>query len=403
MTATEKTLAAAAALVAALLTGCDTLECGPGTHREGDTCAPNVQVVCGDDTVFSDGRCVLDPDRAPPDLGAPGPAADAGPMLACGPGTKREGDLCVPDGVTPVADAGPGDLDAGPASDADVGPMSDAEAEADMAAVEPDAAVEPVGCPEGRQVAAPPANCGAAVPGAYCVVGVATDFLTGCALPTDANLIIALIDPIAAAGGAGPLGVVPVGPGGTFALQSPTDAAQLAIVIDEAPMAPDDVWTRSVSGVLAGAPTPNETYVAHAFASDQATQARWNAALQLDDGALEAGGFLIGRVLTLGLNGLVPIGGARVRARNRNLLTCEAGRPCLRFFDDDPRLTGFQAVGAPATGASGGFLLIHDGGPAPLQDLFFVEGQEDAYDDLPAGANRGSGFHTALVPRAAMR
>ncbi len=405
MTATHARQAAAAALVAALTVGslvaCDTLECGDGTHREGDTCVPNVQVACGDDTVFEDGKCVLDPDLVLPEAGV---APDAGDPLMCGPGTKREGDQCVPDGPAPRLDMGAPGMDMGAGADMgggtdDAGPETDGEPPVEDMGVEPDAA-PPMRCAATGLPGQPPANCGN-VPGTYCVVGTATDFLTGCALPADANLIIALIDPIAAAGGAPPLAVAPVGEGGTFALQASADAAQLAIVIDEAPMAPEDNWTRSVSGVLAAAPALNEVYRASAFASDQATQGRWNTALGLGEGGLEARGFLVGRVLQIGGEGLIPLAGAAVRARNRDLLACEEGDPCLRFFGDDPRLIDFQDVGAGTTGASGGFLLIHDGGPAPLQDIFYVQGREGTYDDLPAGANRGSGFHTALVPRAA--
>ncbi|MEZ4469036.1 MAG: hypothetical protein R3F43_32540, partial [bacterium] len=73
-------------------------------------------------------------------------------------------------------------------------------------------------------------------------------------------------------------------------------------------------------------------------------------------------------------------------------------RPCLRFFDDDPALTGFQPEGAGATGRSGGFLMLLRG-PAPvIQDQFYIDRQEATYAPLPAGASRGSGFHTAFVP-----
>ena len=103
-------------LIALTLWACDTLECGPGTHRERDLCVANARVVCADGTALVDGRCVAvegDP-----------PAADA------------------------TIDAA-ADVDATPPSDADVGSADAADAarldDADVAP--PDHGPPPQLCP----------------------------------------------------------------------------------------------------------------------------------------------------------------------------------------------------------------------------------------------------------------
>lgn len=376
-------------LTTSLLVACDTLECGTGTHREQDRCVPNVQVTCGDGTTFRDGRCV---GSLSADAGDDAFVIDAG--LTCGPGTHEEDGVCVPDEAS--RDAGP-DAEATDALPTD-GMVVDSQV--------PDMMEEPPPrCPPELTPGAPPADCGALPPGSYCITGVATEFLTGCALPSDQGLAILVIDPVAVAGGATPQeaarGQGLVGPNGTFAIQGTGAATQLAMVIDEAPMVPANTWTRSVSGVSAAQPTPGQIFRVAAFATKQATQAVWNDALGLDPQGLETGGFLLGRVLAVGDGGLVPTADARVRLRmNSDALDCAEGRPCLRFFDDNPALTGFQPVGAGATGRSGAFLLRLAPPPAPnvLQDVLFVDRQEETYAPLPAGAARGSGFHTAFVP-----
>lgn len=378
-------------LTVGLLAGCDTLECGTGTHREGDRCVPNVQVACGAGTTFQDGRCVA-PDA--PDLG---PTPDFGPGLSCGAGTHEEDGVCLPDEVVTPPDRGvPADMGVDP----DDGVPQDASP--DMAT--PDMDVEPPPrCPPELTPGAPPADCGRLPPGSYCVVGVAVDFVTGCALPADQGLGAVVIDPVAVASGATPeeaaRGQAAIGPNGTFAIACAGESTQLALVIDEAPQVPVNTWTRSVSGISAAQPTPGQIFRMTAFATTQAVQATWNAALGLGERGLEQGGFLVGRVYARRDGGLVPAADARVRMRmTADALDCAADRPCLRFFDDDPALTGFQAEGAGATGQSGGFLMQLRGPVPVLQDQFYIDRQDATYAPLPAGASRGSGFHTAFVP-----
>ena len=378
-----------------LLLGCDTLECGEGTHRSGDVCEPNVQLKCAEGTELSDGRCVAVVPDAGPDM-APRPDTQ---VVTCGEGTHREGTECVPDVVPPTPDMGPPDPDDGVPPDMFIDP--DDGVEPDMAPdMAPDAAPPPPPC-EGLEPGETP-ECNPPG-GTYCVAGVATNFLTGCALPDDEGLLAVVLDPTVVAGG-GTLedavrGAGPIGPGGTFSILAAGDAAQLVVTIDENPQEVDlpNRWTRSVSGVSPDQPTPGTVFAVRAFATDQETQARWNALLGLGDGGLEQTGFLVGRALQVTAEGLRPAAGVEVESRpTANLHACAADAPCLRFFDDDQRLVGFQDEGATTTGASGAFLLIRRGASPVFQAQFYAVG-DDGFMPVPAGASVGSGFHTALV------
>ena len=375
-------------ILATLGGACDSLDCGPGTYRDGDRCVPAVQVDCGEGTTFQDGECVA---MLPPE-----PEAEPDPVT-CGPGTRLEGNTCVPDGVI-VTDLGVA-MDMGPDTDMALTDMT--LSDMDVADMAPDMMPPPPRCPPGREPGVRPADCGRLPPGAYCVTGVATEFINGCALPSDGGLVALVIDPVAAATGA-PVeeytrGFGAIGPGGTFAITAAGESTQLALVIDEAPEVPNDVWTRSISGISAAQPTPGQIFPISAFASTRATQNVWNTALGLGEFGLENSGFLIGRVLTFGESGLIPVADARVRGSSVDMIACAEDTPCMRFFNDDPGLTGFQPVGSGATGASGAFLMILRGAPV-FQDQFIVDRQQDVYAPIPGGASQGSGFHTAFVP-----
>lgn len=387
---------------ALLLGGCDTLECGEGTHRKGDVCGSNVQLKCAEGTVLRDGQCVAVVVDAGPDMARQPPGPDA-VVVTCGEGTHREGNECVADVMPPDPDMGPPDPDDGVPPDMFIDP--DDGVEPDMF-VEPDAAELPPDM--GAPPACPPELVPGATPdcappgGAYCITGVATNFLTGCALPADENLLAVVLDPTVVAGGGtvedAARGLAPIGPNGTFTILAAGDAAQLVLTIDENPMAGGpNRWTRSVSGVSADQPTPGTVFPVRAFATDLETQGRWNALLGLGDGGLEQAGFLVGRVLQITADGPRPVAGAEVETRPvGNLHACAADTPCLRFFDNDPRLVGFQPAGATGTGASGAFLLIRRGPSPVFQAQFYVVG-DDGFTPVPAGASVGSGFHTALV------
>lgn len=338
-------LAGAALLAMAPLTGCDPLDCGEGTHRDGAECVANAPVACGEGTVLRDGRCEVDPDRLP----------DGGPP-DCPPGTSPDDDgQCVPDPVFFLA------------------------------------------CADG-EAPSPGPGCEALEPGEYCVTGAVVDVRTGCAVPSDAGLGLALVDPLAAVldPDAPPLGVAPIGAGGAFAIAASGNATLLAVTLDEAEGAPADAWTRSVTGVLSRPPVAGDTYRLVAMATSVETRAEWAAALGIEGDLLD-GGFLVGRVLAEADGEAVPAAGVTIGTGRPELPDCDAGQPCLRVFDADPALTGFVDPGTATTTASGAFLLIHNGMGA-LQLEFSASGGEARYSNAVAGANPGSGFHLLFAP-----
>lgn len=376
------------------LTGCDSLECGDGTYREGDRCQPAVQVGCGAGTIYADGRCVLSADAA---------VEGDTDGFTCGPGTAPSGGQCrpSPDGGEPDATVRDrGVVDMGPIRDADLRDFGDGEApDLDLPDVAiPDADVPdaepPPACPFALQPGNPPAACAAIPPGGHCVVGLALDFTTGCALP--AGLPIAVIDPVLALQGQNPtIGVGAVAAGGGFAVGAVGPAGQLALIIDEAPDTPPagDEWARALNGVTAS-PLSGETYRTVAFSTPTAVVRAWSVALGLAPEALLNRGFLVGRALDAERR---PIAGARLRGRaNANLTACGAGAPCLRYFREDGQ--GFEPLGTEATTALGAFLVLGPG-DGVVQDSFYLQDREAEYADIPAGISPGSGFHTAFVPR----
>lgn len=324
------------------VSGCEQVECGPGTYRDGAECRAAAPVACGEGTVLRDGRCEADRSALP----------DGG--LDCPPGTSPMGDACAPDPVFFLA------------------------------------------CEEGP-APSPGPGCDALEPGQYCVTGTVVDMVTGCAVPGDAGLVVALADPLAAilAPDAPPLGVAPVGPGGSFAIAAGGEPTLLVVTIDEADDANDD-WTRSVTGVLARPPVAGDTYRLVSMATRAETRAAWAAALGRE-GDLTDGGFLVGRVLVDDGGDAAPGAGAEIGTGRPELPDCVDGDPCLRMFDDDPALTGFVDPGTSTTAGSGAFLLVHNGdGALQLEFTATLDGVDFA--NIIAGANPGSGFHVVFTP-----
>lgn len=330
-------------LAALAASGCDPLDCGPGTHRDGAECVANAPVACGSGTLLRDGRCELDPDSLP----------DGGTPLDCAPGTSPQGGQCVPDPVFYLA------------------------------------------C-SGGETPAPSAGCEGMAPGEYCVTGTAFDIATGCAPDAEAGLAAILIDPIArlADPDGPPLGAVPLGPGGSFAIAASGNASRLVVIIDELDEGATDVWTRSLTGVRNTPPIAGDTYRLLTPASSGEDRAAWAAALGIDE--LLEGGYLVGRVLAEAGGTAVPAVGVGLMTNVQGLTDCDGGT-CLRFFDDDPALTGFQPAGATTTGASGAFLVVHDGS-GPLQLDVSVTGEDTGYPTLTTAVNTGSAFHMVLAP-----
>ncbi len=333
-----------AALALVALTGCDALECGPGTHRDGAECVADAPVGCGEGTVLMDGRCVIDESDAP-DASTPPPCADDE--------IRDESGTCVPRQIDYIA------------------------------------------CADGP--AAPAPGCGALEPGEYCVTGTLVDTVTGCPLGPDSGLAVSLSDPIAVLRDPDtpPLAVAVPGEGGGYALVASGTATYLVIAADEADPQGDDAYVRSVTGVIDVPPVAGDTYERVALATAFETLTAWATALERDDD-IAAEGFLVGRALAEGEDGaLAPAAGVRVGAEGRdNYYRCEVGVPCLRMFDDDPALTGFQPVATETTGESGAFLLISNGAPSLLLNL---EADGD-YDPISTGASAGRGFHAVFVP-----
>ena len=371
-------------LLALGLVGCDSLECGPGTHRRQDECVPNIQLECGPGTSLRDGRCIgLDAAAARVDV------AD------------------VPDAAALVPDDAATDAPTDAPTDRLGGAPTDALTDARPGPPPPDMPA-PSTCPAALLPGPPATDCGALPPGeSFCVAGRALDFTTGCALPMGTALIV--IDPTLALAmqdiDVYTRGQGTVGPGGAYAIVGTGSATQLALVIDDA----DDVrdphpgrgdLSRSSNGVSATPAAFGTVYAIPAFATSQAQQAIWNAALGEGEGFLEQNGFLVGRVTTRTDGGLVPLSEARVSTLGAQTAhTCPADGHCLRFFTDDPTLSSLVPVGTARTTASGAFLFIR-GGMSYYRSVFVVNEPADTYPSLPAGANFGSGFHAVFVPRA---
>jgi hypothetical protein len=395
----------AALLLLLAAPGCDTLECGPGTHREQDRCVPNIQVQCGAGTVYLDGACVR-PDEASGGAGGSGAGGGAG-GLTCGPGTREVDGVCLPDGPSGGgAGGGPAPGGSGGAG----GSPSPGGAEGGSGgggALEPDAGPPPPRCPEGREPGTIPAACEIPAGQNFCVVGVALDLLTGCAVEEGTGVL--LTDPLAVAAGT-PLsdatrGRTRTGPNGVFTVIGTGMAGSVGITLDDEatltePTPGAGTLMRSSSGVQSTQAVFGETYRTIAFSTTQAQQAVWNAALGQPANFLETNGFMIGRVFSYGANGeLLPVDAARpVFTINSTMASCPDGGHCLRFLGDSPALDDFQPVGATTTGASGVFLVVR-GGDGAFRDMVRVAVPEGyPARGTTCGAAPGSGFHLPLLP-----
>lgn len=375
-------------------TACDTLECGPGTHRDQDQCISDIQVTCGEGTVFRDGRCVS-PEMAGGGSGGGG-AGGAPGGVRCGPGTVERDGLCLPDGQ-PVGGGGGGGAGGGAGGG---GAGGGGGLLADMGILTPR-------CPPGSEPGEIPATCDIPAGENYCVVGLALDLVTGCAVPEGTGVL--LTDPLAVAAGT-PLetashGETTVGPGGVFSVVGTGMSGSVGITIDDpatlrAPSAGAGTMMRSSSGVQATAAAFGQTYKTIAFASTQAQQAKWNTGLGKPANFLEENGFMVGRVLAYGPDGeFQPVADARPAFTiNGTMATCPENGHCLRFLGDSLALDDFKPVGATTTGASGAFMVIR-GGATGFRDLVRVA-QPDGYPDraTTCGAAPGSGFHLPLLP-----
>jgi hypothetical protein len=400
---------AAGLLVATVLAGapgCDSLACGPGTHRERDRCVPNVQVLCGEGTVYLDGACVR-PDEA----GGGGGGGGAPGTLTCGPGTREVDGVCLPDGSGGSGPGGTiepaGGSGGGPSPGGDPGGSGGDPGGSGGAVVLPDAGPPAPRCPEGREPGTIPAACDIPAGQNFCVVGIALDLLTGCAVEEGTGVL--LTDPLAVAAGT-PLadatrGRTRTGPNGVFTVIGNGMAGSVGITLDDEATLTDPTpgagtLMRSSSGVQSTQAVFGETYRTIAFSTTQAQHAVWNDALGRPANFLETNGFMIGRVFSYGPEGaLLPVDAARpVFTINSTMASCAEGGHCLRFLGDSLALDDFQAVGATTTGASGVFLVIRGGNEAFRDQVRVAVPEGYPARGTTCGAAPGSGFHLPLLP-----
>jgi hypothetical protein len=60
----QKVGAFAALVMTLVLTGCNGLDCGNGTHEAAGQCLPNILTACGPGTTYAQGFCVLEDDTS---------------------------------------------------------------------------------------------------------------------------------------------------------------------------------------------------------------------------------------------------------------------------------------------------------------------------------------------------
>ena len=221
-------LALAIALLAA---ACDTVECGVGTHQEGDECVPNAPINCTSEfVVFRDGRCQPRP-------------------TVCGDGSTFDDDLgkCVADDpVEPVDMGNNGTPDVPPDMPGDVqddGDAGDADVEED---VPPDVPEVPM--------------CGDSSPdGTVCISGVVLDWTRNAPIVTEEVLGL-LIDDQTLRGAAPdkqPFGFTTTGPGGSYVLADvpvtvgEDNLATMILITGALPDAEETAWFRTPGARLA--------------------------------------------------------------------------------------------------------------------------------------------------------
>ncbi len=373
-----------ALLVAAMLcSGCDTIECGSGTHQEGDQCVPNLAINCDSDLVeFRDGRCV-------PRAGVCGANTsfdfETMQCVAQAPGNNTTPadmgqDLPEPEDMNPgdmgSVDAGPGDTGL---EDVDPSDMEDANPEQDMVTQDttPD-------LPE-------PVTCEVPAEGTLCLSGRLLNFATGLPVDTDEALAV-LLDDLFLRGAQptrAPFGQT-LAQHGRFVLQDvpvTSDEGALQQIILIAGAAQPDVesgWQRSLTGVLA---TPEAGAILEdqvAFVVPQALVTAWDGLLgeQIEGTlGLEQGFFLV-RLLEDDTQ--QPISGATLR-----FVDPDQDNLYPKYYLSDD-LTSFLDTGE--TGASGVVLVVGPTGVGAVTAN--VPGRQFA--PIQGGINPGVGVTSVL-------
>jgi hypothetical protein len=352
------------------LTSCEALDCGPGTHQEGDQCVPNLAIDCSGDLVaFQDGRCV--------------PRA-----AVCGDGTRMDPETgrCVPDGVVAPDDMGapddmanPDDMTADLTEDPD--PDTTQDATDDLADLE-DETPDP-----------PAPTCPQPADGRLCVSGVVLDWSTGAPVQTQEPLALILDDLLArsAQPDKAPFGATALSPGGAFVLPDlPLQDAvgplqQMILIVATPPQAPPGSFQRTLTGVLATPAAGAQLNNTPAFVVPNALVQRWAELLadQLTGALGQEQGFLLLRVLSADTGRPVP--NATVRFINADQDT----NYTKLYLSND--LRSFLDQGS--TGDSGAVLIL---GPPGLGNLTATApGLE--FSPIPGGVNNGLAVTSALL------
>jgi hypothetical protein len=353
-------------------TACDTIECGAGTHQEGDECVPNAPVNCtGEHVVFRDGRCqprntvCSDGSSFDDDLGQ---CVDREPVEPVD--TGNNGDPPDMGGDTP-GDTGdvPADLDV---SDVDMG-MD----------VPPDVPEIPM-CEE------------SSADGTICISGVVLDWTRGTPVDTEEVLGV-LIDDQTLRGAVPdkqPFGFAPTGPGSSYVLasvpivQNEEALADMILITGALPDAEETAWFRTLTGVIEPPvlrPPPVESGRSYRGVATYVVPAAlvplW-AQLASAEGLGTTRGFMLARVLELTGDELAPVSGATVSGVGDDF--------DIRYLSDD-----YQSF-RDDTGATGAVLVIGPVGRVALGN-FTATATGRGFAPTAGGAVPGVAVITAII------
>lgn len=346
-----------------LLAGCEGLDCGPGTHQEGDQCVPNLAINCdGDGVEFRDGRCV--------------PQASV-----CGQGTTwdAEARLCVAQGGT--------SQDLGQPEDMQSQDLGDDQGTLDMA--EADMVAEDMG---GEDMPTGPA-CQEPAAGTLCLSGRVLDWSTGAPVQAQEPLAILVDDLLlrSAQPNKAPFGAALLEEGGAFVLADVPlqddlgPLQQMILIAGAAQEEGASAWQRTLTGVLSAPGDGARLDGTPAFVVPAELVQRWGELLgdQIQGTLGLEQGLLLLRVVDAG--GGAPVEGATVRFTDPEV----DGRYTRLYLSNDLR----SFLDRESTGASGAVLVV---GPPGVGNLT-ASAQGLEFAPIPAGVNPGVAVAAALL------
>ncbi len=353
--------------------GCDTIECGAGTHQEGDECVPNAPINCtGDHVVFRDGRC--QPRNT-----------------VCSNGSSFDDDLgkCVDKEPVDPPDTGgnnggpvdmgrdtPGDAPDAP-SDADV---SDADMGMD---IPPDVPEIPM-CDD------------TAAEGTVCISGVVLDWTRGTPVQTEEVLGV-LVDDQTLRGAQPdkrPFGFATTGVGSSYVLEpvpimvDGESLESMILITGALPDAESTAWFRTLAPVIEPPvlrPPQVESGRSYrgvpSYVVPAALVPLWGQLAEAD-GLGTTRGFMLTRVLEIGGDGLAPVSGATVSGVGDDF--------DIRYLADD-----YQSF-RDDTGATGAVLVIGPVGRVALGN-FTATAPGRGFAPTEGGAVPGVAVITAII------